>query len=247
MTFLEAYQIIKEQHTDSYKIIGQKDGDMGDGAQRVGMFHTGMQILGFGSKEYNDYLEAINNLEVSPGIFVRHPVQWNDINDFSRDQQTPIVISMGFRQEFGPLRRILNKHLSRFGRYQNKDLASPEHFGFYIRAFKFLPLYPLLFLGDMFMLLNTLIICLYKGRDKDNVGDDLNHILSLLQAKLSMPTPISFLARILYIACRPSNYGNEKYHEKSAIQGALTWYFRPESGAPPIHEIYRPIIESHFS
>jgi hypothetical protein len=238
---------------DAFHLPVQKDGDGGDTAQRVGTYYFGIKIrkdLGFLNSEYafhnsQDFNKALGHLEKQPGIFVRHPIQWNEVSDFSRDQQTPLVIAMGMYGEQRPrLKRLFRSHASRFFRYQNKDVASPEHIGFYIRSLRIWMAYPLLVFSDLFMLLNSFILIL-KGLDKNNVGDDINHTLAVLQARLMMPTPVSWLARMLY-KLRPNNFGNTKLGETNSIQGAWSWYFRPETGASSFHELYRPIIKKYF-
>lgn len=238
---------------DQYHLPVQADGDGGDTAQRVGTYYIGLKVrenLGFLNHEYAFHAHryfsyALTHLEIHPGIFVRHPKQWNYITDFSRDQQTPLVIAMGMYEDEKPrLKRLFREHASRFFRYQNKDIASPEHIGFYIRGLRYYACYPLLVFSDLFMLLNSVIL-MVKGRDPDNVGDDINHTLAVLQARLIMPTPVSFLARMLY-KLRPKNFGNTQLGEISPIQGAWSWYFRPETGASSFHELYRPIIKEYF-
>lgn len=234
---------------DEHNLPVQADGDGGDTAQRTGTYYAGLKIrekLNISNDEFKftsdyNYQLAMTFLEKLPGVYVRHPNQWNAISDFSRDQQTPLVIAMGLWGDYERLQRLFNNHKSRSFKYQNADFANPEHIGFYIRAFRNWYWYPFLLLGDVFMLLNSIIL-IFKGMDKDNVGDDINHTLSLLQARLSMPTPVSFLARIVYRYLRPKNYGNILLKESTPAQGAWSWYFRPDSGASSFNELYRPII-----
>lgn len=159
--------------------------------------------------------------------------QWNSISDFSRDQQSSLVIAMGVYKLFEPLKRMFWQHVKRLGFYQNKDYASPEHWGYYIRAFGWRWLYWYLYLGDLFMLLNV-YIRLHKAKDPNDVGDDLNLSLALLQAHLSMPTFISKYALELY---KKRPFG---------VQYAFDWYFREETGANPFNELYAPIIERYL-
>jgi hypothetical protein len=234
---------------DKNNLIVQSDGDGGDTAQRTGTYYFGLIVrkrLNISNSEFafkSYFSSCLDLLEKSPGEYVRHPDQWNDTKDFSRDQQTPLVVAMGeFKNERERLKRLFRRHSERFFKYQNADFASPEHIGFYIRAFRYWPLYPFLFGSDFFMLFNSFIL-IFKGKDPDNVGDDINHTLAILQARISMPTPVSFIARLVYKFLRPKNNGNLKLGESSPIQGAWSWYFRPESGASSFHELYRPIIK----
>ena len=177
----------------------------------------------------------IHKIEVASGIYIRNPTNYNDPNDFSRDQQTPLVIGMGYKNDTDRLKRLFKAHASRFFKYQNADIASPENVGQYFRALKWNFMYPYFFLSDILML-GGVIVRLIQARDPDNVGDDLNLMLSLLQAKDNMATPWSFIARKIY-----------KWFRPRGIQYALDHYFRPETGALPMDDLYRPLIAAEFT
>ena len=233
---------------DEFGLIVQGDGDGGDTAQRTGFYYFARSFRE-DYREIIDYLElrqAICLLEVRPGIWKRHFNQWTDEDDFSRDQQMPLIIAMGAWGITGPIVDTLWIHLARLGKYQNNDYASPEHWGMYVRALRWKPGYPIVVLGDLFMLLNSIIL-IVKSRDPDNVGDDLNHCMSLVQSYYWMPTPISYLARKTYVKFRRKNFGNILLGEKNAVMGALSWYFRKSSGASPLNEIWRPLVERILS
>jgi hypothetical protein len=96
-------------------------------------------------------------------------------------------------------------------------------------------------------------------KSKDDVGDDLNFVVSLAAAKLWRPTKTSRQATVEYRDTRPVNYGcyleryRKQYLEPSDSSlmkqridawiakkvtpdchpavGALRWYFRPETRA----------------
>ena len=234
---------------DQHGLIVQKDGDGGDTAQREGFLAcSDAENSWFPGK--CEYSEAVDLLEVKPGIWVRHPDQWNDPKDFSRDQQTPHVWAMAKHGLKAPLRRMFWAHLKRFGKYQNWDFMSPEHLGLYIRAFVWiypwivipgsLALYSLLLFGDIFNLINTLVR-IYKGRkDPDDVGDDLNHLV-IIRASQSFPTPISWISRVIYFKYRPGYTWTEVDGKQIATldptgcgpQYALNRYFRAEAGGNP--------------
>lgn len=219
---------------DQYGFIVQKDGDGGDTAQREGM-------VGIAAALTNDVVwtertkKKIAELELcATGLFRRHPYQWNETSDFSRDQQTPIVIAMGFLGMIEQLDRMFSATVDRYFRCQNADINSPEHIGHFLRSKPKLWFWFFLLFSDIFMLLNSIILC-FKGLDKNNVGDDLNHVCSLIQARLRLPTPVSFMARKIYAWFRPGG-----------PQRAFDHYFRPETGANPINEIYRPLIQKYI-
>jgi hypothetical protein len=241
---------------DKHHLIVQPNGDGGDTAQRTGMYYyllwvweqMGLSILGWPLPLPEDFERALRKLEINEtGIFIRHPDMWNSPSDFSRDQQTPLIIAMGAYKSYDRLERMFATHTVRFGKYQNFDFSSPESLGFYIRAFRLKWAYPILFIGDLFMLLNSLILCFFHGKDL-NFSDDQNHILAILQAIYSMPTPISRAARYLYVKFRPINFGVTKLNEKSPVMGALAWYHNPRhNGIQEFVDLWRPVIEKHFT
>lgn len=249
-------KVINGFNFDENNLIVQADGDGGDTAQRTGMYYLGLYIrseylgldnLGYGFSTRQDFENALTLLEVKPGIYVRHPTQWNDPNDFSRDQQTPLVIAMGFYKMTSRLTRLYSAQRRRFfSKYQNKDFPTPEHMNFYSRAFNnccgFEPEKSYA-VGDSLQYLNSLLLC--KKAQDPNWVDDLNHILSLLQATLIKPTKISQAALSYYVKNRPKSLGSP--FEKNNILAALTWYNRADSGGNPgFVELYRPIIERFF-
>lgn len=220
-------------HFDAHGFIVQANGDGGDTAQRTGM-------LFFQYRDEEAFSKALDQLEIAPGIYVRHPYQSgfrNDPNRFSRDQQRALVIAMGSYGMNDRLWRLAKAHLSRFGKYQNLDYLGPSHLGEYLRAFRAWPVYPVLMLTDLGLVISSLDIAF--TRDKDNV-DDNNHVMALIQASQTLPTPVSWFASRLYKNFRPVNFGNEFLGEVDPAQGALSWYHREESGGNPfIGEAYR--------
>jgi hypothetical protein len=123
-------------------------------------------------------------------------------------------------------------------------------------------------LGEAELLANVGIRLAVASRDRDDTGDDLNLIVSLLMAKLRFPTPTSAAATTAYLG-RPHSFGSfigayrKQYGTDSTAQkdriangiragwspevpaafGAVRWYHRPDSGANPLlAELYEPII-----
>jgi hypothetical protein len=107
-------------------------------------------------------------------------------------------------------------------------------------------------------------------KDRDDVGDDLNHIVALLISRLRFPSPISGAATSLYTEYRPHSYGSyfsayrAAYGDdetdmtnriKNGIQsgwtpdtsapiGAVRWCHRKASGGnPALAQLYEPIME----
>lgn len=259
---------IPDKYIDKWNLIVQESGDGGDSAQRWAMYHFLIPLLDSGVKL--DYFN-INKLEYPLGTLRRHP----DINKWysnpyncSRDQQRAYIMMLGQIKDGSALLSFFMMHILRLGFYQNiypnfvthptrkdikiPDYASPQHWGEYIRAFNSAGfkaakiLYPYLLLGDLFMLLSS-VLTVHNSKDR-NEADDNNHILSLLQATISMPTPFSSLARWYYLKYRKiaglavssSKYG-------SGAISALQYYFRPSTGAPPMDKIAIDVITKYWN
>lgn len=237
---------------DKNGLIVQLNGDGGDTLQREGFFWLAMTIKSIHEPDMTDlahivaeYGRNIQLLHPTPTTWVRHPEQWNDPNDCSRDQLTPNIILFGFLG----MKTLLNdafRSIVLRGRFPNGDLISPEHFGWFVRSWyainPFEPLkmvlFPLAFLclllGDLFMLLNSIIRIVKNKLNNDDVGDDLNHCASLIQAKFSCPTPISWLARKLFFWFQPINRN-------------LAHYFRTETGGNyEIAVVWSQVVLKHF-
>ena len=236
---------------DDNELIVQKDGDGGDTAQRMGLYHSFLQMramLGISNETLPfssrfDYLDAIIKLQQSPGIWRRHPDQWNDPSDFSRDQMVPNVVAMGFCEATQALKATSLAFLKRgFLFCQNKDIVSPQLLASFIRAWfwslsSFLViLWPLLVVLDVFLLFDVILRIIVKFFDSNNVGDDLNTTLLVLQAEHSLPTPLSWLARKLY-GFLPGG-----------VVESFQWYFRPGTGAnAELAEIAKPVIDKYIT
>ena len=217
---------------DRFGLIVHKDGG-GDTACREGHAFTCLAIL---SKRHGilyplehlgvgkcDLKRTIDLLSPSPGVWRRHPVDWNAIDDFSRDQQTPLIIMFGYYKKKREIKDTLLQHLNRLGKYQNKDWATPEHFSFYFRALRWWWLWPWFFFSDLFMLLGT-VINIVKSYDAEFTDDAINHTIALEQARDFYPTPVSWLARVLYYKFRQHSHGKIFYSHP--VVGAIAWYFK---------------------
>lgn len=213
--------------TDEYKLIVQRDRDGGDSCQRTPMIHYGHYLIG--KADFQEFLAGVRNIEIRPGIYIRHPINYNQENDLSRDQETPLVPMLGAAGQKEKVKELLKRHIERRGLYQNGDLPTLATIGSYIRALEVGYLYPLLMVTDLGLLVQSAIERVKVLITPNDVSDALNHTVLLLQAQRLMPTPISYLARKLY---------------KPVAQWQFNHYFRPETGAPPVHLLYRPLIEA---
>jgi hypothetical protein len=221
---------------DKYGLVVQTNGDGGDSPARTGLYYFLLALLNEETiKSGLDFFTALLHMQKGFGAFIRNPVNYNNPKDMSRDQLNPLIIAMGaYRGHSHLLWELLWKRIKAFGFYPNGDYSSPEHWCMLFRALRLWWLYPIFFLGDIFTLINSIVRCIL-GTDPNNVGDDINHCMSLLQ-QLKYPTPISWAARKLYSKLRPGG-----------VQRAWDWYFRPETGANPFNEMARPVIKEWLS
>lgn len=219
-------------------------------------FASELDILTYTEGHGNvDTTGAIHKQVSYPGIYVRHPKpcspDWAaNPRTFSRDQQRSLVVAMGALKQKKKLFRIFWEHIKRGGFYQNNqeidgskklaDFAAPDILGEYIRAFwmagilPVLILWPLLLLTDVSALVGLVISLIKWKRHPEDVDDD-NQILTVLQAKVALPTPISWLTRKLYKHLRPGGAVN-----------AVTIKHRAETGSPPFAELYTDILNKEL-
>ena len=136
------------------------------------------------------------------------------------------------------------------------DLMNPDLWTAFIRGSKMLPyiLYPLLFCLDFFVLISTILqiwgpsvpdgTLKFRWQQPDDVDDDNRHNILML-AQHTLDTPLSYLSRKLFKRFRKPNLGNTEFGEKSAMMGALVYYYRLPQGNPEIAELTRPILERY--
>jgi len=249
-------------YVDVNNLIGQrkmKDGkkwvEGGDSLQRCGFAAIGSYIE-YGKSSAVLFNERIKHYEIKSGIFVRHPDKnewYSKESSTSRDQYTPNIIACGLFGRHDILWRILIEHIKRFGFYTNwkesngqtkiADFASPEHCGFYIRGFNALPLWPILFISDIFSVIGSCYKAFIYSREPKNV-DDLNRLVSLVQSELIMPTPLSKLSLWIY------KKGRSHYKGMSRARYALTRYFGEgpfyETESPPLATAWDAALKKYF-
>lgn len=226
-------------------------------AREQAKFAQELDILTY-VEDVKDKEQTIIRTIPHPGTYVRHPSpctpNWaGNPHTFSRDQQRSLVFAMGALKQKRKLLQAFWKHILRLGWYQNdqetdgtsiplyrRDVAPPDVLGEYLRAgymagFYFLAvLWPLLFASDIFLIIG-LLGNLYKWKEDPTNVDDDNQLLELLQAKVALPTPLSFLARKIY-----------KYFRPGGVLKAFTTKHRLESGSPPFTELYTDIINKEL-
>lgn len=259
-----------------HKIDGKIDG--GDSPQRTGTLWTALSCLegehpildGFtyGKENVEKVLKAI---QIKPGVWIRHPNScdpWHsDPKEFSRDQQTPLVIALGFyRGEFQAAWQALadteKAHRERWWKYQNRDWATVQQINYYHRAFNRNKSY---WLGDNFLSMDARLQW-SKSSNPDDVGDHLNLQLALIQALRRKPTEVVKKAVKFYIKNLRPNYGcfleegvtddqaKQAYTLWASGRGSLVhppalgiwkWYLRQPS-APPLDMIMEPVLERYL-
>lgn len=160
--------------------------------------------------------KALLLLEDDHGNWRRSPQQWTDPKDVSRDQLDPMIMCLAIYGRNEYVASEYEKHRARWFRYPNGDLSSPEHLNHFTRH-----LTKSSMLGDLFMLLNSSIICLSGSR----VQNDLNHIISLCHAEFFRPTVLSRRAAKLYL-------------KKRDYKNALMQYYTPQSGNGDLIQYY---------
>lgn len=213
---------------DSLNLIVQSDGDGGDSPARCGQW----AIATFLNLQPDIHFEEnLKHYEIMSGVLVRHPSQgfaWrppetfrNDPKEFSRDQTDPLVIAAGLYGNRAFVKRVLREQVRRWGRYQNKDVWGPATAGMYLRALRVDLAWPLLWVCDLQLLGNAPAAWWRKHRDPD-FSDINNHVNRLLQASYENGTPVSWLARKLFLAMYPT------------WESDLRYYHRHENGGNPI-------------
>lgn len=226
----QAVNQIANFNVDSQLMITQSDEkhDGGDTANRIGIFYYIAKVIGLKKDFLGRDLElgfedSIKRLEIQPSIYIRHPTQvsiYNVPDHFSRDQQSPISIAMSlYTNQLERLTRLANAHFKRFGKYQNKDWASPQHFAFYSRRPGNYIMYPYFFFSDLGLVVDSILRVVKRHYKPSDTSDDLDHSLAIIQAYEVMPTPISWLARKIYKLSNPME--------------AMNLYFGKE--APPLN------------
>lgn len=196
---------------DKYGLVVHEDGDGGDSCADTFRYLYAQHINGMLDIELFSAARLHLLSHQYPGIGVRHPEQWNDPCDWSRDQQTPAVILLHATGSFTELREIYERHKRRGWRYQNLDWATLEHRNYYNPELKRRNLY-----GDIFMLLGSIILVIRSWISDKELNQDINHQVALIQIARHGHSGWSLLARNLYRTFRRNGafYPWEKFHAK---------------------------------
>ncbi len=243
-----------------YGLVTMKNGDAGDAPMKSGFYYLGM---------YNNtcdavtraqlrsaYDKALATISTGPGQYCRYPEPggstppWTDPKDFSRDQTLPTMVACGLMGLTGRLQLFGPAFIQNYSRAQNGDPIGPAMWAVYWRLRGWWWLWPLMCLFDLETLVNSVVQC-FKGLNYDNVGDDQNHCLTLFVQKTNMPTPTSWLARKIYVWFRRGYYLSDNLPlptwEVKGWVWAWQWYWRPETGAPPMPDLWIPLLNAALS
>jgi hypothetical protein len=236
---------------DSNGLIVQASGDGGDTAQRMGMWWAGYKIRHL--LELDGYvpiprpcgLDEAVKLLVTPKGLIRNPSPgtsapfWNDPTYTSRDQTNPMIMACGLWRGnligMGDTVKAIRPGFT----YLNGDPAGPEDWNLFYRSLGC----PGMPLGDSVAMAGVIVRCHQGAINQDDVGDDLNTLLSLTFSYIMEPQPLTRAPLEFYLIKRPPNFGNTKLGEKDPVIGALVWYFRPDTGGnPECAEMWRDIV-----
>jgi hypothetical protein len=227
---------------DSNGIIGSitwaKTVDYGDGLAETGRIWFLANIIAnfklpipSGTPDLKPIVPS--SLQDSHGHWIRGPGEWSDPKDVSRDQIDPMMMCLCLFPMFdGYVKGTLNDIVRNWFRYPNGDICSPEHLSHFFRHKKGWYFKPLFYLGDVFTLINSLIISFVTGTNTDKVDNDLNFIISLAYAEYWYSTFISRLAARIYFRHRPNGY-----------LWALKLYYTPDDGNEDLINFYLPVLE----
>jgi hypothetical protein len=156
-------------YLDAKGLITQKGGDGGDTLQREGFWYEGCALLPIGTKFSSPgmatYPEALNILQTPQGFVRSWQSPYNNPSDTSRDQLVSNIRALGYlRPPYPFLSKIFRGVVKNYSRFPNGDIAFIGDYARFIRAFGLWYLYPILFVGDLVLVVNALLICFWLAR-----------------------------------------------------------------------------------
>lgn len=184
-------------------------------------------------------MNQVENNTKPPGFF-------NDPRNLSRDNTTPILITLGHFGHSEHIVSFMKQMLKRYSFFQNThtylgekksmpDLATPDNWACFIRAFyeanenritqlgKLLTYFVLCFC-DVFSVFQTFLhVAHTKFINPNESGSELNYFAMALQRKYVLPTPLGLIANRIYtFRARPTEGTN--LHENN-IQASVEEFF----------------------
>lgn len=181
----------------------QADGGNGDSSHRTGLVLAISALLGRTNQPDQALKAILKHLEVSPGIYIRHPADYEgdwsaNTNNFSRDQASRIILGMAVTEQKDVIKRWFKQMLSRGLFHQNNinpvtkekripDIMAIGEFRNVIRGLDLWYLYPALLLLDLFFITDIWTRSAWDGASLFAVD--------IFYACKKYPTPFAFLAR----------------------------------------------------
>jgi hypothetical protein len=170
------------------------------------------------------------HVRLSRGHYTRHPMEpWKTEWNVSRDQYLDMIQALGALSGVYP---SLKTHLEDAWWWVkknwfriSKDVVAPHHVGVFFRALKKKYHYPFIWLTDIVLLINTLIVSFKPPGD---TSAKLHNWFFLMQAEDTWPTLFSWLAK-------------KWFQHKVDMGFAMHIYWG--TGAPPMNLLAKPIID----
>lgn len=205
------------RYVDPYAHIVQKDGDGGDSLNRLGIYETCLKYLqAVHFEKYKDaadfFEEAMEKNSPWLGRYCRHPApgRWfSNVDNTTRDQMITIECAwvLNGKPDWEHLKLRLKRGLFHFSDENDgydsglplvrkfPDPTSPVELAILIRAFRLWPLYPLLYLFDLFLILEVALIRNLKINHWDF---DVKLVPCVIACAHRWPTIFSHIAAALY-------------------------------------------------
>lgn len=224
--------------------------DYGDCAANIGTYYA-CQILS-NTFHKDQWLNAFNQLRVSPGRYIRHVSCWPPYPDqyFSRDQLYPILCTLVLLNDKAEIKHFLKDHLKRILLFMpniRRNGSTPDNHGVEYKPgkkrnyrpklpdFTLLKVHSLIWRGlglKNKLLLNLLDLeALFNSTTQYIFGpkpDCRNHILTLLTVNKVSPTITSKLAQKIYF--------------KMDIKLLVNSWWHRSTGRQPMNELILPLI-----
>lgn len=257
---------------DEFGLPVALDGDGGDTLQRCGAWTLGRisrgDLAAYWSARY-----FIRHLYLGKGDWRRHPGRtvdhdqdpaldpkphaafWTDPKMISRDQLMNAFVLCRVGHCWPQLAGTTFGVIKRLGFAPNWRDHMIGQASLIIRSWHplSLPLWPLLFITDLFLVIGALADAIPWRWKHETVrfvrrsGDDAdvdNAVLQYCFAELIMSTPVAWLARNLHAWLMPPTYGTTKLGIKNKLAGAMFWKHRPEAnGNQNLAYLWQPWIE----
>ena len=183
--------------------------------------HKNSPELGIFRRFPTEGQNAIRDGKLNPSFGVSEYSYYNNPANLSRDNTLPIILVLALTKRKLALKNFIKNMLKRGSFFQNThdtrgikkflpDLATPDHWGVIIRAYlqahrspnlalRDFVAFPLLLVCDLFMILSNLLTVIHSWYEPNHAPSELGHICRSIQAEIVMPTPLSKIAKWIYV------------------------------------------------